>query len=311
MKNNSKFLLLFIILNFSCSTDNIQEEIIIEEPIRNKIEFKVNNLEPLNEIRNLTATFCCGNSISVSFDHWVSTSNGLGYGGSAFSLRLDENGNLLGLSYKDYTHPNNEYYSPIFNPTSTLNVTDFEFVENQILKLKINGQIFKKTYNFFAEPDFVDIKAEIEIKEFHKCICSFYSSRLITNSDFVFGFVSRSHIGNNQEIRYSSFSNNGYHLEFINFTEFIKDMSPGVYYFDEGTTSHRIDFRKFIGVPRFFSSSIIPQEWLKYETSGSFEILEKQQIGNEQVSIVKFNLLAKNNNDVVFEFADAILQTTW
>jgi hypothetical protein len=86
-------------------------------------------------------------------------------------------------------------------------------------------------------------------------------------------------------------------------------MPLGVYEFNETSTSHRIDFRKFIGVPRAFSNSIIPQEWLKYETSGSFEIIERQQIGSETVTKVKFNLTAKHNSEVVFQITNALLET--
>jgi hypothetical protein len=86
-------------------------------------------------------------------------------------------------------------------------------------------------------------------------------------------------------------------------------MPLGVYEFSETATSHRIDFRKFIGVPRAFSNSIIPQEWLKYDTSGSFEIIERQQIGSETITKVKFNLTAKHNNEVVFQITNALLET--
>ena len=309
MKINFQLLLLILTFNFSCNSDYIGEDMVIEEQVKNKINFKINNLKPLNEIRNLSASYCCENKISITFDHWVSTSNGLGYGGSVFSLSLDKNGNLLDLFYKDYTHPNNEYYSPFFNPTSNLNVTNFEFIENQILRLKINGQILKKSSDFFEEPNSIEIEADIEIKQFHQCTCNSFSSRLIIDTNFVFGSVSRSHIGNNQDIRYSSFSNNGYHLEFINFTEFIRDMPIGIYNFDANTISQRIDFRKFVGVPRAYQFNIIPQEWLKYETSGSFEIMERQQIGNDIVTKVRFNLVAKYNNEIIFDFNNAILET--
>lgn len=307
MKNNLKLLLLILTLNFSCSSDDNDQELITVEEIKNKINFKINGLPSNNRISGLSATLCCEKKLSISFDNFFDLENGSYYGGSGLHLDLDINGNLLSIWYKTYG-PNSEYYSPFFSPTSTLNVTEFEFVENQILKLKINGHIFKKTYNFFAAPEFINIDADIEIKKFHQCTCGSFFSKITNDNDFVFHrFTRRSQTGNN--IRYFAYANNGYHIEFLNFNEFIQNMPLGIYEFDENTTSHRIDFRKFVGVPRAFMSEVIPQEWLKYETSGSFEIMERQQIGNDLVTKVKFDLIAKDNNEVIFEFNDAILET--
>jgi hypothetical protein len=307
MKNHLKLLLLAITLIYSCNSDDLNEDVINEVPSRNTIDVKINDVQPVNSIRNLSASFCCDNKISVSFEHWVSASNGSGYGGLSFNLSLDKNGNLLGLWYRDYTHPNNWFYSPYFTPVSSLTIENFQFIENQILKFKISGQLFKQTVNFYAEPEFVTLDATIEIKDFTKCICSAFFSKVSNINGFIFDSVTKTQQGN--DIKYFTYSNNGYHLEFLNFNESIQNMPLGVYEFSETATSHRIDFRKFIGVPRAFSNSIIPQEWLKYDTSGSFEIIERQQIGSETITKVKFNLTAKHNNEVVFQITNALLET--
>lgn len=300
-------LLLIFAINFSCSSDDdLNNEIIEEVPINNKIEFKVNSQNPVNGIRDLSATFCCNNKINVSFNHILSSSNNSGWG-SAFRLSLDKNGNLLGLWYKDYTHPNNEYYSPYFTPISTLNIENFQFIENQILKFKINGQIFKQTNNLFAIPESVNIDAEIEIKDFGICTCSTFFSNISNNNDLIFHNITKRKQGN--DIKYFAHTNNGYQIEFTNFSQSLKNMPLGVYSFDENSTSHRIDFRKFIGTPRAFTLSIIPQEWLKYETSGSFEIIEKININGQIVAKVKFNFIAKENGITIYEINNAILET--
>ncbi len=301
------FKLLFAIILFNnCSSDDINQELITEEPIKNNIELKINDQPSNNRINGLSATFCCNKEISVSFDNLVDLENGNYYGGSGFHLSLDTNGNLLSLWYKSY-NPNNEYYSPFFHPTATLNITDFEFVENQILKFKISGQIFKETYDFSAEPEFVQINANIEIKNFHRCSCDSFSSKISSENGFIFHKVTRTLQENN--IGYFAYSNNGYHLEFKNFDEYIKNMPLGIYEFDENSTSQRIDFRQFIGVPRAFIMQVIPQEWLKYKTSGNFEIMERYQQNGEIITKVKFNFVAKNNNEVIFQFQNAILET--
>ena len=304
---NFIFLVLVLALIYSCSSDDIDAELITKEQIKNKIELKINGVPPENSIRGLSATLCCDRKINVSFDHLVNYGQSGAYGGDGLSLSLDINGNLLGLSYNSYA-PNKEYVSPYFSPTSTLNVTDFEFVENHILKFKVNGQIVKKTNNFYAQPESVNIEAEVEIKDFNNCICSSFPSKLISNNNLNFHTVTRTQQGT--DIRYLAYTNNGYQIEFKNLNETLRNLPLGVYSFDENSTSHRIDFRKFTGIPRAFVFSIIPQEWLRYETSGNFEILERQQLNSGGiVTKVKFNLIAKDNNEVIFEFENAILET--
>lgn len=306
MKTNFKLLLFVLTLIYSCTSDDIEEELITEEPIKNNIELKINGQPSPNRIRGLSASVCCSKELSISFDNLVDTENGNYYGGTGMYLELDTNGNLLSLWYQSYG-PRKEYYSPFFDPTSTLNVTDFEFIENEILKVSVSGQIFRKSYNFYEEPETATIDAEIEIKDFHTCICNTYLSNISNYNDFIFNGLTRRQQLN--DISYYANTNNGYQLEFLNFNEIFKNMPLGVYVFDENSTSHRIDFRKFIGVPRAFQNSIFPEEWLQYETSGSFEIIEKVQIGSELVTKIKFNLTAKHNNEVVFQFNNAILQT--
>ncbi len=306
MKTNFKLLLFVLTLIYSCTSDDIEEELITEEPIKNKIELKINGQPSPNRIRGLSASVCCSKKLSISFDNLVDTESGNYYGGTGMYLELDTNGNLLSLWYQSYG-PRKEYYSPFFYPTSTLNVTDFEFIENEILKVSVSGQIFRESYNFYEEPETATIDAEIEIKDFHTCICNTYSSKISNYNDFIFDGLTRRKELN--DISYYAYTTNGYQLEFLNFNEYIRDMPLGVYEFDQNSSSQRIDFRKFIGVPRAFMLEVIPQEWLKYETSGSFEIIEKLQIGNNLVTKVKFDLTAKHNNEVVFQFNNAILQT--
>ena len=300
------FLVLILTLIYSCSSDDSDAEVISEEQTENKIELKINGQPSPNRIRGFSASVCCSKTVNISFDNLVDTENGSYYGGTGMNLELDTSGNLLSLWFQSYD-PRKEYYSPFFDPTSTLNVTGFEFIENEILKVNVSGKIFRESYNFFDVPEAVTIDAKIEIKDFHMCSCNSYFSNISKFKNFIFDGLTKSEQLN--DISYSANTNNGYQLEFLNFNETFKNMPIGVYVFDKNSTSHRIDFRKFIGVPRAFQNSIIPEEWLQYETSGSFEIIEKVQIGSELVTKIKFNLIAKENNEVVFEINNAILKT--
>lgn len=308
VKKIIKFLSIIVMMSYSCSSDSIIEDEFIEEDISpNKIDLKINGQPPIHSIRNLTTSLCCDKELFVSFNHWIVLEDGREYGGYAFRLSLDKKGNLLTLWYKDYVEPNNEFYSANFVPIKTLNVENFEFVENEYLKVKVSGILFKQTYNFFQDPETTEIDFDLEIREFISCSCNYFPSHINLNNDFIFYTISWSRQGN--DIKYRGYTNNGYQIEFNNFTESLKDMPLGITYFDEDTTTKRIDFRKFIGVPRQFYHDIVDEEWIKYKTSGSFEILDRYEINGSTVSKLKFNLTAKENGEVVYEFNDAIFET--
>lgn len=246
---NFVFLVLVLTLIYSCSSDESDAELTTEEQTENKIELKINGQPSPNRIRNLSASVCCSKAVNLSFDNLVDTENGSYYGGTGMNLELDTSGNLLSLWYQSYG-PRKEYYSPFFDPTSTLNVTGFEFIENEILKVHVSGKIFRESYNFFDVPEAVTIDAKIEIQDFHTCSCNSYLINISNFNDFIFNDLTKSKKLN--DISYSANTNNGYQLEFLNFNETFKNMPIGVYVFDKNSTSHRIDFRKFIGVPRAF-----------------------------------------------------------
>ncbi|SIT02581.1 hypothetical protein [Belliella pelovolcani] len=308
MKFFFKSFLFFLLLNvYSCSPIDDSQNI-TDALESNKIDLRINGQKPIHSIRDLSASYCCNNELTISFLHWVTRPNELDYGGSAFELKLDKNGNILSLWYKDYTDPNNEFYSAFFTPISTLWIESFEYVEDQRLKMKIFGKLFKRTSNFFEEPEVVVIDTEIEIKEFIPCNCLSFISELTTGvRDFVFNRITR--IEQDQSISYEAFSTNGYQIEFRNFKETINEMPLGLYIFDELSTTERIDFKKFTGVPRAFYAGVIPEEWYIYDTSGSFEIISKMQVNGELNSTVRINFVATLNGETVIEFKDAILET--
>lgn len=87
-------------------------------------------------------------------------------------------------------------------------------------------------------------------------------------------------------------------------------MPLGVYTFNENSTTERINFRKFIGQPRALTQNIIPQEWLTYDTSGSFEIVERNRLSNgHRITKIIFNLVASENNVVIHTFNSGIIET--
>lgn len=308
MKYNLSYILIAVFLFYGCGPDDEVIETVAQPEALNKVDLLINGVPPENAIRNLSASVCCDRAIYVSFTHHVENGVSGSFGGSGLDLSLDRSGRLQGLSYRSYA-PSAQYYSAYFTPASTITISDFELIENELLRFKISGQIFKETHNFFEQPEFVTIEAVIEIKKFVNCSgCNSVVDSFSNTNDFIFYNFSQSRQGN--DIWYTARTNNGYQIEFDNLTQRLSDMPLGTYAFGENASMERINFRKFIGVPRAFTWMILPQEWIEYKTSGSFEIYEKVRLDNGQrVARVKFNVTAKENDVVVYEFRDAQLQT--
>ncbi len=300
--------LLFIITG--CSPDTVSEEENMSEDIPlNTIDFTINGEEPVAGIRYLSAFTGCGENLSVSFAHWIETSNGTGYGGSAFDMSLTTSGDLLNVYYRDYDEPSSTYYSPFFTALSTFQVEEFEYVDNEMLRIKIKGQIFEQTYNYFEVPEPTELSTEIIIKDFSTCNQDFFPNTIITDYNFVFHKISR--VQSSETIFYRAFSNAGHLLEFKNLDERLTNLPEGVYSFEEDSVSPRVNLSEFIGVPRAFVNNIIIDEWKNYETSGSFEIIKVRNSDGETFSQIIFNVLAMENGTIKYEFNNAVFETSW
>ena len=86
----------------------------------------------------------------------------------------------------------------------------------------------------------------------------------------------------------------------------------GTYSFSNNSTTEKIEFRKYVGLPKSFSTSIIiPSDWILYETQGSFTIVEKTIINGFQVVKIKLNFTASQNGIVEYTINNADFITAY
>lgn len=86
----------------------------------------------------------------------------------------------------------------------------------------------------------------------------------ILNNKIIFLDVVRKSQAINQNITVSSESTslNVESIQFKNYNQFIKDMPLGVYNFESLSNTEKIELKKYIGPPKYFSSNTsIPNDW--------------------------------------------------
>lgn len=294
---------------FSCTTDSV-EEIIVAEPILNSAKIKLDGQTTIDDFISVSAFYSCNERVSVSIR---STKNNVNT--PLLDLTLLKNGELIYASFSDRRGPFSiEYKTPDFIPSSTFTIDEFEFVENEKLNIKFSGQLLKQVYNYLETSETLNISGEIKVTSFEISTCNVFNDFIKLNNELNFFEITRisQGSGTNLVARYDSTSLDGYNIQFVNFNTFLKDMPLGTYNFDQLSTSERINFQQYIGPPIFFYSHIfIPIYWKKFETAGSFTIVEKTVINGHNVTKVVFNFTASYDGVVEYNFTDAEFATIW
>lgn len=116
----------------------------------------------------------------------------------------------------------------------------------------------------------------------------------------------------NQNVRYEGTSLNGYNVIFKNFNQNLLQMPLGTYSFSDNSVSEKIELRKYIGLPKSFSTTfLIPNDWILYETQGNFTIVEKTIINGFEVVKLKLNFTATRNGTVEYTFINSEFLTAY
>ena len=303
-------ILIFAALTVSCSNDDsvIENTEIIEKS--NQIDIKIEGISCNDNIANVSAFFNCNQNLNISVN---SKKNNVTQ--ELISINLTKEGELKSVYFADLRgNFRQDYYSPDFIPSSTITITDFEFIENTSLKFKFSGEVFKLKYNFQEPNETIQIEGSVEINEFSKSICNAFINFITLDNNIKFSNISRLSQGNppNSNIRYEGNSLNGYNINIKNLTENLTDMPLGTYEFSDNSTTEKIEFRKYIGLPKSFSTTfLIPSDWLVYETQGSFTIVEKTTINGFPVVKIKLNFTASSNGIIEHTFNNAEFITSY
>lgn len=303
-------ILLIIVLNISCSDDSINDEnnSVIENP--NKITLKINGVNTTENISDISSYFSCDRDLNVTV-----TSKKNNVTEDLIVLNLTKNGELKSLYFADKSgNFRQDYYSPDFIPSSTITISEFEFSENSILKFKFSGQVFKKKYNFLEPNESITIEGNVEIKKFIENECNTFVNYMTLDNDIKLSNIRRINENNQQNliVRYEGTSLNGYNIELKNLNQNLMEMPLGTYSFSNNSITEKIEFRKYIGIPKSFSTTIlIPTDWTLYETQGSFTITEKTTINGFQVVKLKLNFTASQNGTVEYTFTNSDFVTAY
>ena len=307
---NKILILLVIALNLGCSNDSIIEDNseLIQNP--NKIDLKVNGLNTTENIVEISSFFSCDRDLNVTV-----TSKKNNVTEDLIVMNLTKDGELKSVYFADKSgNSRQDYYSPDFIPSSTITISEFEFIDNIKLKFKFSGQVFKKKYNFLEPNETITIDGNVEIKKFINNQCNSFVNYMTLNNDIKLSNITRINQNNqpNLIVRYEGTSLNGYNIILKNLNQNLMEMSLGTYSFSNNSITEKIEFRKYIGIPKSFSTTtLIPTDWTLYETEGSFTITEKTTINGFQVVKVKLNFTASQNGNVLYNITNADFITAY
>lgn len=295
--------IILVIIFLNCSNDDVKENLPATEIEENNIELSINGTEISENILNPRA-YLCDEKLTLFFESKKNKVRS-----ELFSMVLSKEGKLKYASFVDKTGNVDQHYRTAdFIPSSTLNIETFEFVENEVLKIKFSGTLLEEIYNYLQGFKTIEISGQIEIKEFGKSYCNSYNDFIKLSNDIYFDDISILSQGYSDDriVEYTSNSLNGFNISFENFTKFIKDMPIGTYNFNPNSIEEKIEFRKYIGIPKSFANHIyLRNDWIVYETSGSFTIDEKVMVNNEMVIKGKLNFNAAHNGIIEHTFVNA------
>ena len=311
-KENMKKIIVLVIgvLISSCSNDNLIDENSEVLENLNNVELKINGVNSVDNIVDINSYYSCATDLNVTV-----TSKKNSVTEDLIVFNLTKQGELKSIYFADKSGEfRKDYYSADFVPSSTITISEFEFVENTKLKFKFNGQLFKKKYSLNQQNETVEIDGNVEIKKFSENICNTFVNFITLNNNIIFSNITRINDNNlpSSSIRYEGNSLNGYNINIKNLNQNLPDLPLGTYSFSNNSTTEKIEFRKYVGLPKSFSTSIIiPSDWILYETQGSFTIVEKTIINGFQVVKIKLNFTASQNGIVEYTINNADFITAY
>ncbi|MDR2204603.1 MAG: hypothetical protein LBE36_00340 [Flavobacteriaceae bacterium] len=219
-------------------------------------------------------------------------------------LRINKQGKVkfFGIHQGDYDHYTTEY-----DPNKYLKITNLQLdAENEYMNVSFEGRIFKA---YTDEP--MEISGNFEIKYFSKSYCDATYDQLINLDDdikFNNSDISRwttSVQGQIINVKYEANEPDGRQFVLNGLKKNIYEMDLGTYEFDFSRENEFIEFNEYIGPPKSIFSTVLPTDWLKYDTSGSFTITKHELIDGHKVTKGTINLNTYENGVLIKSFQNA------
>lgn len=288
------FLSLFI---FSCNEDPVEPEIerLFELQLGDKKYKFVNDwVGAIEDCERL--------SVGVLIDQ--------SYGHFGIDFNLLKNGALVKASLVDYSMPNgdNDYETANFNEVATMKITNFEYDEaKNYVHFEYSGELLK--INSVRNPDRIFppkfIRGVITIANLDEYTCNTFlpTVQFVTPTIIFTGVKFNSSFDSSlstNRFTHLMYSNNGNRIFFKLKDDFWSLEIGKPYSFDQKTIEHRIDLEQYIGSLRATQYLYNDQEdWKKFQTAGSFTILEHKIVNGKKVSLGEMNLQVYDNGVLI------------
>jgi hypothetical protein len=294
IKATSLLLLLFI-----ASCDN---EEVIKEEIVNSLDIKIDN-EYLKLVNSRMGSNESCESLFFSCSYQNNQNPGF-----RIEFSLNKNGALKNITLFDYRNRNTHLESADFNPKGLMTISNFTYDETKkYLHFDFKGHLLKQSY--FEELDTDKERKYIEGSVTSNNVRTTECTSTIPKLNFVttdFNFFSTIYFGEydsklvNNPFQLYFYSDNGFRA-IIKSKIKLPNLAIGTYKFDQNTIENRIDFDQYVGVFRATQLLYVRDiDWKKYQTAGSYTILEHTTINGYPATIGEMNLQVYDNGVLLY-----------
>lgn len=234
-------------------------------------------------------------------------------------LSITKKGALRKISYTRFGESTKPFDTADFNLKGLLTVNNFVFDEaTKYLSFDFAGELIEVETNIpsLDEPQKrKKIIGKIRANNVISMTCtSFISDLSFETEDLT--FFTNYHTGSYDSglklnpYQFFLFSDNGYRT-IIKSKKDLWNVDKGTYTFDQNTLENRIDLEQYIGIFRATQLLWIrPQDWKKFQTSGSYTIKEHVIINGQKVTKGEFNLQVYDNGLLLHNINNGTFEVT-
>lgn len=236
------------------------------------------------------------------------------------SFILSKKGELKHISLLDFRRSSSFYRTPDFNPLRLMAIKNFKYdgIKKSVY-FDFSGELIK-TINGIQDMDTpqdkVKIKGTVNTNNIKTEECSIFIPDLtfeVPELKFVTTKINASFNPSVSTYSYifRYYSNNGYRILIKSKTD-LWNLDKGVYPFNENSAENRFDLEQYIGIIRASDSGTYSRDidWKKYQTAGSYTILEHVIINGQKVTKGEMNLKVYDNGVLIHTITKGKFEVT-
>ncbi len=235
-----------------------------------------------------------------------------------FAIDFDilKNGALHKATFVDYTlrGGNNRFETADFNPVALMKITNFKYDEaTNYVHFEYSGELIMVRGDFYDTDKIsprIHIQGVVTITDLtdYECKTFIPTAQFKTpNLTFIGTRANATHDPSllRNPYQYLFYSDNGFRTIFKSKVD-LWNLEKDTYNFDQNSIENRIDFEQYIGIFRATQLLWIREvDWKKYQTSGSYTILDHQTINGQKVTKGEFNLQVYDNGILIHNITQA------